>query len=202
MAIQLREQGEEVALLAIFDSGAPVRENIPYDQNGPLEYDVTTFLEEIVWLVGRLLKQEIVLPPEELRGRDVEAQMQVVLDKLKSVNFFPPDTGTKPMQGMLNVHHSNSLAAWKYIEQARPYDAAVTLFLADNVLACDFRGQDRDLFDDPTVGWSKLVSGPIDIQSVPGDHISMLSAPHVEEFAAKLRACLDRAAAQAEEAAR
>jgi acyl-CoA synthetase (AMP-forming)/AMP-acid ligase II/thioesterase domain-containing protein len=47
-------------------------------------------------------------------------------------------------------------------------------------------------FGDPLLGWEGLASD-IDIQEVPGDHITMFREPHVQRLAERLRACLDAA---------
>jgi amino acid adenylation domain-containing protein len=39
---------------------------------------------------------------------------------------------------------------------------------------------------DPLLGWSKLISGPIDTYLCPGDHLGMLRPPHVQKLASQL----------------
>lgn len=42
------------------------------------------------------------------------------------------------------------------------------------------------------MGWRRLSNGPLDIQVVPGDHITVLTRPHVEVMARELRKRLDQ----------
>jgi thioesterase domain-containing protein len=52
--------------------------------------------------------------------------------------------------------------------------------------------------DDPAMGWDQVSSEPVETYSVPGDHITMVTEPHVQVLAEKLRACLDKAQADDE----
>jgi thioesterase domain-containing protein len=40
-------------------------------------------------------------------------------------------------------------------------------------------------------GWSQYASGIVDIYVVPGNHHTMMSQPHVQVLAEKLKKCLD-----------
>jgi thioesterase domain-containing protein len=53
----------------------------------------------------------------------------------------------------------------------------------------------EQFWDDPAIGWDKVSSEPVETYSVPGDHITMVTEPHVRVLAEKLRACLDKAQA-------
>ncbi|HEU4328582.1 MAG TPA: amino acid adenylation domain-containing protein [Roseiflexaceae bacterium] len=197
MAQQLRAQGQEIALLAVFDTIAPVSSNLP----GPVALsgpsDLPTSLVEIVELVRRLTLRDLSLTLDELRPLDTEAQLQLALDRLKAVGFFPPEAGIKPMRGLLTIHHASEQIGWRYFSQARPLAQPLTLFVAETLTAADVRSAARELADDPTLGWSALIEGPITCCRVPGDHISMLARPHVETLAARLAERLDACAAEA-----
>jgi thioesterase domain-containing protein len=165
--------------------------NLPHDPDttdGPA--DLATSLVEIAQLVSRISLREVPLTLEELRPLDPESQLQAMLDKLKAINFFPPETGLKPMRGLLRVHHAGSQASWEYVEHVQPLAQPLTLFVAETIAAGDFRSTPRDLAADPTLGWGTLVECPIERYIVPGDHISMLTRPHVEVLATQLRRCL------------
>jgi amino acid adenylation domain-containing protein/non-ribosomal peptide synthase protein (TIGR01720 family) len=190
MAQQLRAAGQEVALLAVFDTIAPVPSNLPGPEalSGPS--DLPTSLVEIVELVRRLTLRDLTLTVEELRPLDPEAQLQLALDRLKGVGFFPPEAGVKPMRGLLQIHHTSEQIGWRYFSEARPLAQPLTLFVAETLTSADVRSTERALADDPTLGWSTLIEGPITCCPVPGDHISMLARPHVETLAARLAECL------------
>ena len=79
-----------------------------------------------------------------------------------------------------NVRESNYLAARKY--EAHPYDGTATLFLAGN------RGIEG--LSDPVEQWNSLVRGGVRPITVPGDHVTMVSEPHVRVLAQRLDECL------------
>jgi thioesterase domain-containing protein len=49
------------------------------------------------------------------------------------------------------------------------------------------------IFEDPTLGWSPVAAGGVEVHAVPGSHMAILEAPHVETLAVILGACLARA---------
>jgi thioesterase domain-containing protein len=48
---------------------------------------------------------------------------------------------------------------------------------------------------DSTLGWGKLATGGVEVQTVPGNHYTMLREPHVQVLAERLRAILREAQA-------
>jgi thioesterase domain-containing protein len=44
-----------------------------------------------------------------------------------------------------------------------------------------------------SLGWARWTNGSLRIHRLPGHHRSMLKPPVVEELAARLQACIDRA---------
>ena len=48
-------------------------------------------------------------------------------------------------------------------------------------------------------GWGRLAAGGLEIEEVPGDHISVLEEPHVRSLAERLRVCLEKAQVEAGE---
>jgi thioesterase domain-containing protein len=39
---------------------------------------------------------------------------------------------------------------------------------------------------EPDLGWQKYASQPVEIVSVPGDHVTMITSPNVQTLAAQL----------------
>ena len=50
----------------------------------------------------------------------------------------------------------------------------------------------RQIFDDPTLGWGRVAVGGVEVHTVPGSHMTILEAPHVESLARILGECLAR----------
>ena len=192
MANQLQSQGHEIGLLAIIDTTAPVEGNIPSDESFlPQENDETLFLVEICQLVERILHTPLHISVELLQQLPAEERRNVVLERLKEVNFIAPDAGLELVRGLLCIHETSSRASWNYIDQTKVYEGPLKLFLSQSIIASDFRAAPRPLQDDATLGWKELIRGDIAITTVPGDHISMLALPHVPVLAEQLQGCLE-----------
>ncbi|HRQ83523.1 MAG TPA: amino acid adenylation domain-containing protein [Flavobacteriales bacterium] len=63
----------------------------------------------------------------------------------------------------------------------KPYSGPVTVFKAASTHGPD------------DMGWAKLVTGPLDVRVLPGDHYSLIKAPEVAELVRELSASIDRA---------
>ena len=87
--------------------------------------------------------------------------------------------GNKILQ---NVKEANVLASAKYI--CKPYPGHVTVFRAMEESIDDF---------DPTPLWRQLAKGGVTVHATPGNHITLLSEPHVTVLAAQLKQCLEEA---------
>ncbi len=63
----------------------------------------------------------------------------------------------------------------------KPYSGPATVFKAASTHGPD------------DMGWAKLVTGPLDVRVLPGDHYSLIKAPEVAELVRELSASIDRA---------
>ena len=81
------------------------------------------------------------------------------------------------------VVHQKALMAY----QPKPYTGPMTVFRAGK--------QPHGYQVDPKLGWGKWVSGTVEVMTLPGHHTIMLVAPHVQEAAIQLAACLSSAEA-------
>jgi len=181
-------------LLAILDTVAPVPGNLPTNTSDVFDAsDDAATLIEMAKLVERVVGKDLGVSRKELNLLGGEEKLQYFLEKLKQVAFVSPDAGPSLIRGFLAVQRASSQASQRYISQTQIYPDPITLFLSDDVAADDFRAMDRKLRNHPTLGWSELVSGQIETHIVPGDHISMLTQPHVQLLANKLTDCIDRA---------
>lgn len=74
---------------------------------------------------------------------------------------------------------------WKagknYVPQV--YPGKVTLFRASH--------QALGIYPDPSLGWSDLVRGGLEIHEVPGHHGSLVKEPYVPILAKELERCID-----------
>ena len=68
--------------------------------------------------------------------------------------------------------------------QAKPYSGRIVLFQADETIV-------KKRFE-PRYEWPRLVR-QVEVEEVPGNHLSMIHEPHVRVLAEKLRHCMDAA---------
>jgi thioesterase domain-containing protein len=84
---------------------------------------------------------------------------------------------------MLRIYQANSQATLNYVPQV--YPNSITL-LRTSV-------QSNIAHQDPSLGWSKLAGGKVEVHWGPGNHLTMLRKPHVQVLAEQLRVCIEKA---------
>ena len=183
MSQQLHQQGEKVALLALFDGKIrstntvrqPFRKRIFLHYQSFREKGFTYFSQKFPawqdWLIGRYhyWTKRII--------RRFYQRMQWQLPIYLRQSAIEESLEKAGKEALKN-----------YVMQV--YPDKVTLFRADTQESdqgVGFVPPDWDL------GWSKLAVGELDIQPISGDHMSMFREPQVQILAQKLQECLHRA---------
>ncbi|NEQ63579.1 MAG: non-ribosomal peptide synthetase, partial [Moorea sp. SIO4A1] len=192
MALQLQKQGQEVALLAILDTTAPE----PGNKMTSLGWNDAMWMVYICKFLGYLFGKELELSYEALEQLTPDDQLNYFYKRLQQINFYPPGAGIKQLRGFVRVMKANCLCSY-FPEEV--YPTPITLFRAINPhpekvmkkeLIEYLRPQNMSL---PDWGWNQFSTGSVEIYEVPGDHISMVAEPHVQVFAQKLMACIEKA---------
>jgi amino acid adenylation domain-containing protein len=172
MAQQLRSIGEEVALVALFDSMAPnCRIEIPRLER--LKLHMQLFAKEGFAYMARKMEPQI----KQIR-RNLEISLHQVYRKLNPNAAALPETIEEAIQE--DIRQSvRAQASEAYFPQ--PYSGKVLLF----------RAMEKEVFDDydRDLGWNK-VAQDLEIIDVPGDHIGILKEPNVQVMASKLQTYL------------
>jgi thioesterase domain-containing protein len=172
MAVQLAQSGEHVRLLALIDTQHP-RFVQDMSRTERLRYHTT-------YVCDRLRKYARNLGTARL-DRAAADLLQLVRGRARSAMWKLTHavfgrTGWRVPEAL----HSDRLvieAAWHSYEP-KPYsERLVLLGAADRPSEY---GRDR------TLGWRRYVTGPIEILTVPGEHLSILTPPHVREVAEQL----------------
>ncbi len=177
MAVQLRDLGEEVALLAILDSVPDLTAEAAGFQS-----DVD-FLIDMAAYVESLWGRSLGLTRADLEGLEPDVQLDLFADRLRGADFLPPGAGVEQLGRILRVYKANASAAGFY--HPRCYPGGLTLFRAAGTPVAE-----EGPLSLPDLGWSRVVDGPVDVLSVPGEHLTILAEPHVEELARELERCL------------
>ncbi len=170
MARRLRASGEEVGLLALLDVRAGLGEEAlerPGDEDGRdlLCAALAELGEEETDLAGSTV--------DELLERFVERARQ------SGVSGIGPEEARR--------HLAVYRASWQAVRAHRPgsYPGRAVLLRASS--------QRRGESGDPTLGWGRLAGEGIEVQVVPGEHVTMIAEPHVAGLAERLGALLGRA---------
>jgi amino acid adenylation domain-containing protein len=178
MARQLRESGEEVALLALLDSYPSNGDSLEGRDEADL---LRLFLQDQASMQG----QSLPALDEGLADLPAAERLERVLGRARQAGLLKADVKPEAARRLLDVYQANLRAFAGY--RPLPYAGPITLFRPE--------GARPDL---PLNGWDAFpagAAGGIDLQPVAGDHYTMLAPPRVQALAERLKACIDRALA-------
>ncbi len=185
MARQLSVGGEEVGLVALFDSYAPNFVSAGSEGTGSspalrgYAARLRFHLASLVTKPGRLRHLRGMARTLTRRVRSRVWQVAYRLHEEGATTRLPPY--------LSNVREAGYLASRRYAPAPAPL--SISMFRA-SIRAVDDPG-------DPRLGWGTLAQGGVEVVSVPGDHLTMLVEPHVVTLAGELRRRLDSAASGA-----
>jgi thioesterase domain-containing protein len=189
MAQQLVAQGQGVCQLFILDTG------VQFLREEHIEEDDEQ-IDEATQLIG-LLGEALLISMEDLESFEGDERIDYVLKRAMSANLIPPDVDIAMARSFLKVFNVNGRARRNYIPQV--YPGIVTLFktaVQPSMPPSDGTTPGEEVADttqDPTMGWCKFAAGGVRVIDVPGNHQTMVSMPHVETLALRIRGCLDGA---------
>ena len=188
IAQQLLEQGEKIALLAVFDHSPP---------NIKMNTDQKKFVSRLV-MSGKVirnfpywLKEFLKLGPSRIWKR-VRRKMRLVrkargrlhignLEQFDATDIIDFASELPLYRQQLITSHYQAMKM--YIPRA--YPGYVTLF----------RAKSRPLLNtsDPEVGWQKLAPQRVTVIDVPSSHEGMFRTPYVNDLAEQLKKRIDQA---------
>lgn len=187
MAQQLLRSGAEVSHLFLADT-SPVVES-PADAGDPELMALFELLNCFLRLAGRpagagpLLDELAGQPPDEQRRR-----LQAALARQDGV---PPGF---PLDRLLAIFAANVAAMRRY--RPLPIARSAVLLRAQEGFPARSLHPGRAIrlrFHEATFGWEEVV-GRLQVIAVPGDHFSMVTAPHVQGLGAEIRRRIEDAA--------
>jgi thioesterase domain-containing protein/acyl carrier protein len=180
MGHQLREEGEEVALIVMIDTSSPIlMASLPravrlferaYEIRDRVKANLRNLAaltpsHRLIYLRSKALrlKHRAWHAARERTSRDVSGQQRPFFDTHET------------------IRNANVLAERKYSPPVTPGRLALFLVEHPDVLQRALRSR-----------WMTIaVDGRLEIHEVPGDHYTMLRSPHVEVVAREVQSCLD-----------
>lgn len=186
MAQQIYQAGEEVRLLALFDTPAPTELAKLCDQADA---------EILVGLARDLGFQqgiELQLTVDMVQSLPQEQQFDRVLTELQSFGLLPGETTTAWLRRHLHGYRSRLGLVRDYRPEV--YPGRITFFRATDMDSEMIRGVERLQLDyqSPSFAWDKLSTEPVEIFKVPGNHSEMVNEPYVQVLAEHLSTCIAR----------
>ena len=176
ISLQMLERGEDVALLAIFDTPAPGATDLSFV---PWVWDEAGWATLIAEIAGELLERDVGVDEQVLRQLPADEQLRFVNDRLQKTGWLAPGTDLAPLRGLIQVFKAN--VQTHYLPK-NICPTKLTLFKAE---------QSHWSASGRALGWQQYTSEPVEEHTTPGGHISMLTSPQAEMLAQKLTLCIE-----------
>ena len=190
MAQQLYAQGQQVAMLALLDTRLPHAGNPKarrvlnqlfsrwrdrLRRRTSATEDETRMLVSFAQDLG-LSSEQVSVLREQLIHADPAERLAYLLERAQELGALPDDTRLGALQQLFTIFKNNVQALQSYVP--KPYSGRTFLFTAEESSTGNHRGA--------KIGWDDLVEN-LEIHSLPGNHYTMVSEPHVGVLAQRLR---------------
>lgn len=211
MAQQLKQVGETVPLLVLFDSLAPHLYN-PIDETRffigfARDFDGLSNSN----LLSIFQQQRYIDPAEGIAGvrKDLERlntedRLQTLWTCARKAGILQPDVKIEYLTRVFKVYSGIYSGLLNY--NAQPYDGRIVFFRALDEMIDPHAGKPdslcrwiedstslelvRKFRQTPFLGWDRYAVSPIQMVDVPGNHFTMLAQPHVNTLKTHLDRCL------------
>ncbi|HEU4329130.1 MAG TPA: amino acid adenylation domain-containing protein [Roseiflexaceae bacterium] len=184
MAQQLARGGERVALLAVIDGDLP-----PPELQKP-DADIERFLNTAAILMMLARFENLPMKPEEFQALSPEAQLEIAMETARSNNIIPPDATPEQVGRITAVLQANFAALLRY--QAQTYPGRITFLRTEPPPMPENERGDTLMYSDETRGWKEVSGEPIEVYTLPGQHVTLMSEPYVRTVAQVLHDYLER----------
>ncbi|WP_164021762.1 non-ribosomal peptide synthetase, partial [Pyxidicoccus trucidator] len=175
MARQLQARGEAVELLALIDPSPATADRVSLDVDDPRQV-VAQFARD----QGQLAAREAWRPDAAVLEQGPDAVLANLLEEGRQAGLLVPEVGLPQVRNLFDVFASN-LRAMKHYAPA-PLAGRIAMLRASEAPA-----------ETPDRGWGALSSEGLVLCEVPGNHYSVLRAPHVQVLAEQLAMLLAKA---------
>ncbi|QLE58472.1 non-ribosomal peptide synthetase [Nostoc sp. TCL26-01] len=180
IAQQLQAQGQEVKLLAIFDTGAPIANK--FDGNQASNSKPQSFWSQGLLRLRNLQKLQF---SERLTYLWEKLYWHLTAGRVSIIYRFYLHYVKRSLPELFiyNVVAANYQAYKKYV--AQEYPGKITLFRAINNMT--------QLENSPDLRWGQIATNGVEIYEVLGtSHTGLMEEPHVKLLAQQLQSCLEQ----------
>jgi amino acid adenylation domain-containing protein len=200
MAQQLHKSGEEVALLAVLDTVAPIKDNIP-SLSKSFKFLLTTVMRYIwpffldyfclITAPGKKIINSLIsqFPNFNQFVQMLETNLfsHFILKEDATVNLISEESQLRLLSelaipSMLRVFYANSQAVLNYVPQVYPKQIHFFRTKVQSTIA----------EKEPSLGWNQLAAEGTEIHHIPGNHLTMLRKPHIQVLAKQLKGCIEK----------
>jgi thioesterase domain-containing protein len=139
----------------------------------------------------RLFGKDLKISYDALRSLGPDEQLSHLTDRLLMAKALPSGAGTNQVRGLVQVVKANSQVRY-FPQEVLPTQITLILTSEDDHEAVIGNEQPSEIpRREGAWGWDKFSEKPIEIYNVPGNHLTMMTEPHVQVLAERLKSCLN-----------
>jgi thioesterase domain-containing protein/acyl carrier protein len=179
---RLHSEGEEISAVILIDGEPPLfsqkeREHL-LGEASSFSSDLLDMVPAVARIIERHTGRELSFDLQTYTKQPRENQLDYFLQSLRAIGFLPPDADLPHGMGMLRTFKANTDSVLRYVPRSRYMPRLVCFH------AVDWNPEDngREQLDK----WSEHFPDQIELIEIPGDHITLMSKPHVEVLAARM----------------
>jgi thioesterase domain-containing protein/acyl carrier protein len=183
LAEALERAGEEVALVAMFDTPLPsICDDIDVE-------DDLRFLCDLINYASRFSGIEFVLSYDDLARLEPEKRFSAALDEARNRGIIPAETPESFIRRLVEVGTANVRVIQSY--DAKPIEAPTQLFVP-RIKTGLAEVSGRSVSPHLDNGWEAEIGQATQLHEVPGDHFTMMLGDSAAEIARTLSTLLSR----------
>lgn len=180
MAHQLTKQGHEVGMVTVLDTAAPADRDL---SSASVRND-TEWLAVVGDMLSHMFGKSVDLQLDSFASLDWSAKLDRFAQAMIDSGVMPPEADREEIRGFVNVYRVQALMRYKPAPGYPPVN--LMLLRAGQALADYVDGVPAAMLADETWGWRDYaLEAPI-VETVPGDHLTMMTRPHCHAVAAAL----------------
>jgi acyl transferase domain-containing protein len=187
MARQLQASGQQVAQVVVLDTGIPSSRDLTRVGG----WDDSRWLVTVAETLGHMFGCELQLSLDALQGLEWDQQVGQLAQQLVDHQIIAATEDHAIVRGIVEVFKTQ--ATIHYDPSPSP-TVPITLIRAQDPMADFLEGMPAHLRDDPAWGWNQYSRNTVSVEFVPGDHLTMMTRPHVTVLAQTLHQLLTKGA--------